>query len=252
MTNHRGYGFITENIKGKLSEESIRLIHHVSNEIVHQIRNPLGSIELLASLLLREQKKDINRRRVEQILSAVKSINQSLMGLVRTSKLLQIPFEPLNLNDLLKEITGDNLLFTDQGKPYLVLNYTSNVPPILGNREMLRFLLITIIYTAIRYLTEEEHLFVSTEVKKAQTNYSSKTVSHVVLNLVERGNSALQERVSPFEYFIYEHGKNSGLAFTILYTIVDIHNGIINFEADNDNSIRFSISFPATGGSEQE
>lgn len=248
MITQGGYGGITENLRGKLSEESIKLIHDVSQEIVHQIRNPLGSIELLASLLLREQKKSINRKRVEQIISAVKLINQHLMGLVRTSKLLQIPFEHVNINELLREIVGDNLLFTEHGEPYLSLKYTSPLPPILGNREMLKFLLINLIYTSIRYLDEKEYLFVSTEMKQVKKDDALETVSYVALHFVEKGENSLQERTSPFERFVYEHGKNPGLAFSVIYTIVDIHNGIINFEVEEENSIRLSISFPVTGG----
>ena len=92
------------------NKEKYTVIGELSADMAHEIRNPLGSIELLASLLKKEsnRKKDINR--ANQIIAAVKTMENKISQLIHLSKTNQIPVTYVNIHDVLKDI----LLFSEK------------------------------------------------------------------------------------------------------------------------------------------
>ena len=68
------------------NKEKYTVMGELSADMAHEIRNPLGSIELLASLLKKEskRKKDINR--ANQIIAAVKTMENKISQLIHRFK----------------------------------------------------------------------------------------------------------------------------------------------------------------------
>ncbi len=92
------------------NNEKNAFIHELSADIAHEIRNPLGSIELLASLLKKESNREKDIKRANQIMAAVKTVENAISELIHRSKKDQIPVTYVNIHDLLKEI----LLFSEK------------------------------------------------------------------------------------------------------------------------------------------
>ena len=79
----------------------------MASEIAHQIRNPLGGIELITSILGRETAGDGNKQRlVEQILSGVNQVNHLITNYLDLAGNPKPDFKPVNLADLVVETVG--------------------------------------------------------------------------------------------------------------------------------------------------
>lgn len=64
-------------------------------KIAHEIRNPLGSIELFASFLRKELEKDeANRVLADYIISEVKSLNQVVCNMLLFTRSLRPNYQP--------------------------------------------------------------------------------------------------------------------------------------------------------------
>ena len=72
--------------------------------MAHEIRNPLGSIELFATLLKRELEHDPDKRDLaERISSGVRSLNHILTNLLLFTRSPKPAADPIAVNDLVSE-----------------------------------------------------------------------------------------------------------------------------------------------------
>lgn len=66
--------------------EKFAALGEMAANIAHEIRNPLGSIELYASLLLKELKGDREKDRISRIISSVKKMDNKISNLLLFTK----------------------------------------------------------------------------------------------------------------------------------------------------------------------
>ena len=94
----------------RLEEEAqrnrrLRATGEMAAGIAHEIRNPLGSIELFSSLLKKDLRNDQEKRDiVEHISSSVKNMDRIISSLLLFAKSPQPSRQQCDLNDLLKKL----------------------------------------------------------------------------------------------------------------------------------------------------
>ncbi|MCX7634543.1 MAG: hypothetical protein N2Z74_02215 [Syntrophales bacterium] len=225
-------------MRPQLSEETIHIVQRFVEEIAHQIRNPLGSIELFASLLLRDHQRELDRQRLEQIIAAVRLIDRRLSEFMVTSKNLRIPVEAINLNELMGEIVGFAERMEEKERPYFQVRYGEKPPLVRGNREMLRHLLISLIFQILLTITEEGHLRVEI-FPGGSTPADSKDVVQVILTVVDTNTS-----FSPLDLFFPKEQKSVGLGFSVLFSIIDFHGGSLSLREGDMGEISLALFFP--------
>ena len=130
--------------------------------IAHEIRNPLGSIELFASLLKRGLKKEKDIRRVDQIISAVKTVNSKISRLILFSQTCEFPPDYVNIHDILKEILLYSEQVIDRDMIYLSIRTADMEPLIEGNPDMLRQIFLSLILIALQSLPLSSRLDIET------------------------------------------------------------------------------------------
>ncbi len=132
------------------NKEKYTVMGELSADMAHEIRNPLGSIELLASLLKKEskRKKDINR--ANQIIAAVKTMENKISQLIHLSKTKQIPVTNVNIHDVLKEILLFSEKIIDGGTVILSAQYADIEPVIECNPDMMKQVFLNLILNVLQ------------------------------------------------------------------------------------------------------
>lgn len=234
-------------MKPELSEETIRIVQSFAEEIAHQIRNPLGSIELLASLLMKDHQREIDRRRIGQILSAVRLIDKRISKFMLSSKHLKISREEIDLNGLIREIVGYAERIEDNNRLFLSVSYGNRKPLIKGNREMLRHLFVNLIFHVLSVMPPERHLRIEistdTEASRSVTDHGE-GMAHVVLTVVSTGAGNVSADLSPLDIFFPSGQKSVGLGFSVLFSVIDFHSGTLSLREDRGGGISLQLSFP--------
>ena len=217
--------------------EKDNAIGEISADLAHEIRNPLGSIELFASLLKKElkRKKDINR--VNQIISAVKNMDEKIRELILSNKTSQIPVEQVNVHDILKDIMLFSERIIDQEAVFLSIRYATVQPVIECNPDLIKQVFLNLILKALQTIREPGRLDIL-------TSYLPE-LGVIEIHFIENSPCAREKAcLKIFDDPLPSRERSSGLDLAIIHNIVNMYKGSIRIEYVRDIGTAFIISFP--------
>ena len=135
---------VLQNLESVLQEESANSIREASEmvaEIAHEIRNPLGSIELFASLLRKTAAGEKELNRINQIITSVKTINGRISELLSLSKKRALRRQIFSLNRLIREI----FRIPGQTDSFLTLSFGDAEMNVNGDEKILRQMFLSLL-----------------------------------------------------------------------------------------------------------
>ncbi len=227
--------------------ETFAAMGEMAATIAHEIRNPLGSIELFASLLLKDIRNRRNRERARQIICAVKSMDGKISNLLLHARSPQPFMRPVSVHDLLREILLFSEQVIDQEEVILSVRYADAEPCVQGDPEMLKQLFISLIINALRAMPEEGRLRIETSYTGAGIRFPEGS-GQVEIRFSDDGNGLSRDGVERiFDPLGDSRDGGCGLGLAIAHNIVDLHHGSIRLEAGETGGTTFSILLPVIG-----
>jgi nitrogen-specific signal transduction histidine kinase len=216
------------------NNEKYALISELSADIAHEIRNPLGSIELLASLLRKESHRGKDTNRANQIMAAVKNVETAISSLIHRSKKDQLPVAPVNIHDLLKAILLFSEEIIDGGAVFLSARYADVEPVIECNADMMKQVFLHLILNALPGAGCLDIITHYVEERRA-----------IEIHFIER-NGADSQNVQSGILNRLSCAKEDhwGLGLAIVHNIVDMYHGCMRFEYRAEVGAVFVLSFP--------
>ena len=219
----KGSVYILVSLEDVLREESEHRVRETSDmvaEIAHEIRNPLGSIELLASLLRKSATGQRDVKRFEQIILSVKAINERISELLRLSKRRAVRRQDFCLNRLLQDI----FRIPDQMEAFLGMRLAEGEMFVNGDEKMLRQMFLNLLIQMLQIMPTAARLYVETRRHRED--------SHAFAEVTFR----CEGEGSLFQQF----DLTLGLNLAIIHNLVQMHHGIVNI-----GSNALSILLPA-------
>lgn len=207
--------------------------------IAHEVRNPLGSIELFSSLLLRHVREPKQRDWIDQIIFSVKNIDQKIEELLRQAKTVEPFMEMMNVHDILKELLLYSDRIADQGHVFLSVEYDGKEPVIRGNPVMIHQIFLGLVLNALKTLPEDGHIRIRTQIEDDETGEPSVRISFSDTRMKNAGD--------PIHRFFNPDEDDERLAsfnFAVIQNIVAMHKGFLQAENGPDDTTSFSIVFP--------
>jgi PAS domain S-box-containing protein len=227
--------------------EKLAAMGETAANIAHEIRNPLGSIGLFASLLIKELKEKKNRDRASHIISAVKDMDNKISNLLMFARDQKPLMKEVSIHNVLKEI----IIFSEQilGKENIILtaNYEDVDPIIVGNAEMLKQVFLNLILNALQVMPGGGNLYIKTRISGGNDERKDSYNSNVEISFMDTGRGIPDENIKKiFDPFFTTKEKGTGLGLAIANNIVDIHGGSIDVENNKGGGVTFNITFPVT------
>ncbi|MBI3328085.1 MAG: hypothetical protein HYZ81_15460 [Nitrospinae bacterium] len=204
--------------------------------IAHEVRNPLGSIELFAALLKQELEQDGGKRTlVEHILSGVKSLNRTISNMLLFTKSLAARFEPVDPHQVLEA----SLVFASHVLRHhrlrLQKSFGADGVTVCADPELLKQVFLNLILNAIQAMPEGGTLTLATRLDQH--------VLEVKVGDTGVGMSAeVTEKI--FNPFFSTKDGGTGLGLTIVHNIVEAHNGVIHVVSTRGKGTTFTILLP--------
>ena len=235
-------------IMKKMEEEANRTSHLASMgkmaaKIAHEIRNPLGSIELFSSIL----KKDLGNSNesielVDNILSGVKSINNIIANLLLFVKPQQKPtFQLIDIHAHLDEsLFFSSHLVKDNEWIKVTKKYCKQPIHIQGDSELLKQMSLNLLLNSIQAMQNGGELVIST--RKVGFKGLGKCVE---INFCDNGIGILSENKNKiFDPFFTTKSRGTGLGLTIVHNIIKLHRGTINLSSLEKRGTVCTVLFP--------
>ncbi len=221
--------------------ERLSAMGEMAVELAHEIRNPLGSIELFASLLAKELKGD-PKRWAENIRVGSQSLNNIVSNMLHFANPLSPDFSEMNVHEVICEV----LKFTDpimnQRQVRVVKRLDAANPVILADYELLKQMMLNLLLNAMNAMPSHGSLTISTR-SMPQKPGSSKC-SGLELQIRDSGIGIAPENLNRiFDPFFTTNKNGTGLGLSVVHQIVERHGGLIRVSSRINHGTTFTIVF---------
>jgi PAS domain S-box-containing protein len=211
--------------------EKLVAMGEMAANIAHEIRNPLGSIELFASLLVKELDNEKEKNWASHIIASVKNMDNKISNLLIFARNRSPVFKRINIHDVLKDVIVFSRQLVDQENISLSIQYADFEPVINGDAEMLKQVFLNLILNALQAMPDGGILHVTTN-PFTGLRAGGRPASYVEIKVADSGTGIKEEHLDKiFDPFFSTRERGSGLGLAIVHSILDMHQGLI--VADN-------------------
>jgi PAS domain S-box-containing protein len=211
--------------------------------IAHEIRNPLGSIELFSTMLKNDlQDFEELKELAEHISSGVKSINNIVSNLLLFIRPDQQPDrQVLDVHEALK----DSLFFAGhlleaQNIIEVETELADHPMPIRGDLELLKQVFLNLIFNSIQAMSKGGRLRISTRkiTRQDSTQWAEIRLSDTGCGIATADLSKI------FDPFYTTRNKGTGLGLTIVHNIAKMHGGSIDITSCEGDGTECIVTLP--------
>lgn len=228
---------LTKALEGQ-RERNKRLIAmgEMAAKLVHEIRNPLCSIELYASMLAGDLEQTVHADLAKGISQGIKSLNHVLTNM----HYFAIPQKPLmawvDVNKILEELFF-MLRPLIEAKRIRLSKRLNGQSKLRGDKELIKQVLLNIMLNAVEATPEDG----SVELTLRKGNQGER-----IVEIKDRGPGISPEYLERiFDPFFSLKEKGSGLGLSIAANIMQAHDGTIKVYNRGKQGACFQLIFPS-------
>lgn len=198
---------------------------HMSQEL----KNPLGSLELYASMLKRELRHDPDNERITiQMTRAVRTMDHLLNNYVAFASLPAPHFGRLAVREWLDE-TVAQLCLLDKGGHVFIVDYKHEDDLLAGDADLLLLLSINIGMNAMESMKESGEIRIETRTLPISEGHPG----FVEIKFMDQGRGIPKKDLDTiFDPFFTTKDRASGLGLAIVHHIIDAHHGLVKIESN--------------------
>lgn len=214
--------------------------------VSHELRTPLtliqGSIEALAEGVVFEE-NDIKKYYC-RILQETKRLERLVSDLMDLSKLesgkMSFAMDHVDIVSLITEVSRNLQTMADKKGIRIEPEMSRFIPPVVGDYDRLKQLLIIFLDNAIKYSRENTKIEISLEVG-----------DFVYIKIMDNGIGIPKADI-PFiwdKFYKVDKSRKSsdlgtGLGLSIAKNLIESHNGVVSVESELDKGTTFEIGLP--------
>ena len=231
----------------KLVERQKRLssMGEMAARIAHEIRNPLGSMELNIDLLLEELQGDRALHALASRLSTgMRTVSQTLSNLLHFAKGTNPHWELLELAEVAAEAVEFAYPLLAEKEIAVEGNYQEAGFSLFGDSILLRQAILNLIINAVEVMEKGGVLKIRIE-KKEEPSAAWKNAEVIKIFVQDNGKGIMEEDLDRiFDPFFTTKSRGTGLGLAIVNNIVENHGGIIEVESRCGEGTNFIVSLP--------
>lgn len=223
-------------------KERLAAMGELIGRIAHELRNPLGSVELFASMLQRDLAEHSSAKRyAQQISQAV----QSMDGLLANLLLYTRPVRMIRHWHLVEPLIGESIQLAAHALTKVPVeirvDISREVPSIWCHDGQLKQVLVNLIINAVQAMPNGGVLAISL----SQEPMQALGVPAIRLTVRDSGTGIDPvHRSRIFDPFFTTKDEGTGLGLAIVYSIVEAHQGRIDVESTVGQGTSCSIILP--------
>ncbi len=225
--------------------ERLSAMGEMAVELAHEIRNPLGSIELFASLLEKELPNGGDLRRwAENIRIGSRSLNNIVSNMLHFANPLSPAFTAVDVHDVIGEVLGFTDMIMRQRGVRVERNLAAADPVISADRELLKQVILNLILNAMQAMPSRGAIAIGTRGLERLPGPTPRR--GLELTVRDSGLGIPPENIGRiFDPFFTTNKNGTGLGLSVVHQIVDRHSGFIEVESKVNEGTTFTLIFPA-------
>jgi two-component system, NtrC family, sensor histidine kinase HydH len=230
------YGELQQNFEQMKRAERLFAVGQLAAGLAHELRNPLGSVAGAAGILQRNAHLDPKHQECLDIIQKESQrLNRLLTEFLDFARPRPPKYQSIDIDSLLSSVI--QLAAHGVGQESIVLrkDVEPQLPPVDGDSELLRQMLLNLIINAVHAMPKGGEVVVSASLHEGQ----------VLIRVRDRGcGVALEYRDKIFDPFFTTKVGGTGLGLPVAHQIVEQHGGILTAEANPDGGMTFATRLP--------
>jgi signal transduction histidine kinase len=224
------------------NNERLSAMGEMAVELAHEIRNPLGSIELFASLLVKECSGDL-KRWAENIRVGTRTLNAIVSNMLHFSNPITPLFSEVNIHDVIQEIGKFCDPIMSQRQVRLELDLKAENSRMWADQELIKQMLLNLIFNAMKAMPSQGYLKLCT--RNLPASSGEPLLNGLELQIADSGIGIPAENLSRiFDPFFTTNKNGTGLGLSIVHQIVERHSGTIRVISEVNQGTVFTLVFP--------
>ncbi len=219
-------------------KERLAALGQMSAQLAHEIRNPLGGIELYASLLERSlADKPEEQRLSTKIISATSRLNRLVEDMLTFTRPAEINKSKVNPAHLIDEAIELTFASFQDSKIKIIRDYNNvlfNLDP-----DYLQRAFLNVIFNAVQMMGDDGCLHLSINIEERAGE------SFLIVKIADTGpgiSNEIKEKI--FNPFFTKRENGTGLGLAIVQKIVQDHDGVVFVEDNTPHGAIFVFEFP--------
>ena len=233
-----GYlGDTMDEMRRKLLERDAQL-RQMLGGVAHEIRNPLGGIEIYAGLIADDLPADDTRKQhIQKVIGEVRTLNQVIAEFLDFARPAPPSPEPIAVDQLVEDAAF--LLAPEMAEAGI--RYQQNVPPDVrgfGDPEQIKRALFNLMKNAVQAMRKGGEL----QVRGARSN------GEAVIEVQDTGpGMSTQVQARLFEPFFSTREKGSGLRMAIVQQALEKNRGRVELQSAEGRGTIIKMILPVEG-----
>ncbi len=210
--------------------------------IAHEIRNPLGSLELFASHLVEELRGSPHEELAGHVLKGLQNLSRVTGNLLLFARKVELKRRPVDLAEILSEA----LLYARAAvrAKGVSLDEALAPAPVDADPDLLRQAFLNLLLNAVQAVDEGGRIRVSVEPDPAEDPPVAR------LRVGDDGPGVPLEALEKvFDPFYTTRAQGVGLGLAIVQHIVSAHGGWVSVGTDDLGGAAFVVGLPLAAGS---
>jgi len=213
-------------------DQRLKAMGEMATRIVHEIRNPLCSVQLFSSMLESELQNTPHKELARGISTGISSLNTILTNMLLFAR----PHKPSSKKIPIDRVVEESvvILIPLIRARNIELKKSLHCYEVLGDGELLKQVFINVILNAVQALPNGGDLNITME----------ESAASVIVHVKDNGlgiDSADIEKI--FNPFFTTKDTGTGLGLTIASQIMQAHGGYIKVHSGEDRGTTFSLYF---------
>lgn len=239
-------------------KERLAALGQMAAGMAHEIRNPLGGIEVTASLLRRRlASRPEEMALLDRIIGEVKRLNRTVVDSLEYVRPLHLELKPVSLSEVVTEALNAAMAFQEGKTIALSLDLDPALPSLWIDPDRIRDAVGNLIRNSfeaipmagsVRVETRREVLPVPLRTDLAGAGDPAAPASfdaYAVIRITDTGKGIPEEVHDRLFYpFFTTKQTGSGVGLPLARKIVEGHHGILDFESTVGRGSQFIVKLP--------
>jgi signal transduction histidine kinase len=218
----------------KIANEGLIMIGEFAAFIIHDLKNPINGIHLLADGLHRRTPNDSPLKKyAAEILLASQRVEDFIKRTLDISKSTILNMQSIQINEIIEDAVQQIQMVST----HLSRNYDQNMPEIPGDYAMLLMALKNLLINAMEAIVDHGAIFI-------ETLWRGKAI----IKISDTGIGIAKDRLTTiFRPFFSMKEQGHGLGLAMVRRAVILHRGSIEVESEEGVGSTFTIMLPGDG-----